>query len=259
MAFTEIDPTTPAGTDKKKFGDDKIREFKEQVIENLQEVTNYPGSSVPALKNAIWTTDTRPTGDDLVDQISGYNTDLGCEEYYNLSTTTWIPKGAPKSHASTATTYGISSATNYGHAMASSATPLVAGTATAGTDNAKFAREGHVHPLQTTLGGYDVNAILNSSGGPYEFNNSNTDGWVRFRNGLLIQWGICYGANWRNFPVGFAWCYGVTGTLLTGGDSARTVTSAAVNSTSFCIWEHESDGGQSRSGDPIFFIAVGHS
>ncbi|WP_045820611.1 hypothetical protein [Pelosinus fermentans] len=34
--------------------------------------------------------------------------------------------------------------------MASSATPLVNGTATAGADNGKFAREGHIHPTDTT-------------------------------------------------------------------------------------------------------------
>jgi len=60
---------------------------------------------------------------------------------------------APTSHASTATTYGRSTATNYGHAMASGATPLVAGTAAVGTDNGKYAREGHVHPVQTTVSG----------------------------------------------------------------------------------------------------------
>lgn len=60
---------------------------------------------------------------------------------------------APINHSSTATTYGISSATEYGHVMASSATPLAAGTAAVGTDNGKFAREGHVHPAQTTITG----------------------------------------------------------------------------------------------------------
>ncbi|WP_094607722.1 hypothetical protein SPSIL_009160 [Sporomusa silvacetica DSM 10669] len=60
---------------------------------------------------------------------------------------------APIDHASTATTYGIASATEYGHAMASAATPLIAGTAAVGTDNGKFAREGHVHPVQTTITG----------------------------------------------------------------------------------------------------------
>jgi hypothetical protein len=50
-------------------------------------------------------------------------------------------------------TDSIASAENYGHAMASSATPLVAGTASAGTDNGKYAREGHVHPAQTSVSG----------------------------------------------------------------------------------------------------------
>lgn len=57
---------------------------------------------------------------------------------------------APIAHSSTATTYGVSTASAYGHTMASSATPLVNGTAAVGTDNGKFAREGHVHPTDTT-------------------------------------------------------------------------------------------------------------
>lgn len=60
---------------------------------------------------------------------------------------------APNVHSSSATTYGISTATTYGHAMASNATPLVAGTAAVGTDNGKFARENHVHPAQTSVTG----------------------------------------------------------------------------------------------------------
>jgi hypothetical protein len=70
---------------------------------------------------------------------------------------------APNSHASTAITYGVSSARNYGHAMASSAVPLIAGTAAIGTDNGKFAREGHVHPEQTAIAGqyaYSWSAII---------------------------------------------------------------------------------------------------
>jgi hypothetical protein len=58
---------------------------------------------------------------------------------------------APTAHASTATTYGAASATNYGHAMASSANPAALGTAAVGTDNGKFAREGHAHPLPAPL------------------------------------------------------------------------------------------------------------
>ena len=60
---------------------------------------------------------------------------------------------APTSHASTATTYGVSSASNYGHAMASSTTPKANGTAAVGSETAKFARGDHVHPLQTTVSG----------------------------------------------------------------------------------------------------------
>jgi hypothetical protein len=93
MAFTTIDPATPAGADKKKFGDDKIREFKSQVIANLQVISNYPASTMPAFKTAVWTTATRPAGTELIDKISGYNTDLGYEEYYDSITSKWKPKG----------------------------------------------------------------------------------------------------------------------------------------------------------------------
>ena len=54
---------------------------------------------------------------------------------------------AIKSHASTATTYGISTASKYGHSMASSTTPKANGTAAVGSETAKFARGDHVHPL----------------------------------------------------------------------------------------------------------------
>lgn len=60
---------------------------------------------------------------------------------------------APTSHASSATTYGVSTASNYGHAMASSTTPKANGTAAVGTETAKFARGDHVHPLQTSVSG----------------------------------------------------------------------------------------------------------
>ncbi|WP_050769607.1 hypothetical protein [Thermosinus carboxydivorans] len=89
MAFSQIDATKPAGTDKKKFGDDVIREFKQQVIDNLKEITNYPASAKPALKTAVWTTATRPTGAELVDRVTGYNTDLSAYEYYDSASATW--------------------------------------------------------------------------------------------------------------------------------------------------------------------------
>ncbi len=92
MSFQEINTATPAGTDKKKFGDDVIREFKEQTVANFQEVSNYPASAKPALRTAVWTTATRPSGAELVDRVTGYNTDLDYEEYYDLASTSWIKK-----------------------------------------------------------------------------------------------------------------------------------------------------------------------
>ncbi|MCC5464574.1 hypothetical protein [Pelosinus baikalensis] len=97
--------------------------------------------------------------------LATINTLFGTSGHSHNGTTGQGPKiaysninGAPSSmtptaHASTATTYGVSTAANYGHAMASSAAPVVAGTANAGTDNGKFAREGHVHPAQTSVSG----------------------------------------------------------------------------------------------------------
>ena len=88
MAWNQIDPTTPDGGSKKKFGDDAIRELKGQVINNLQEISHYPVSST--LRKAVWTTATRPTSG-LVDRLSGYNDTIGMDEYYDLAEEEWLP------------------------------------------------------------------------------------------------------------------------------------------------------------------------
>ena len=62
--------------------------------------------------------------------------------------TTLINGKAPTNHASSSSTYGLSTNTLYGHAMASSTTPKAsAATAVVGSETAKFARGDHVHPL----------------------------------------------------------------------------------------------------------------
>lgn len=71
----------------------------------------------------------------------------------NVELTAGNVGAAPISHASTETTYGVSSDKNYGHAMASSTLPLANGIASAGTETNKFARGDHVHPLQTSVNG----------------------------------------------------------------------------------------------------------
>lgn len=92
MAFTVIDPTIPTPQELRSLGDDRIREFKQQVVDNLTEITNYPASTKPALKTTVWTTATRPSGAELVDRVTGYNTDLGCEEYYDVASSSWKQK-----------------------------------------------------------------------------------------------------------------------------------------------------------------------
>ena len=75
----------------------------------------------------------------------------------------------PTSHASTGTSYGISTASNYGHAKASATTPAALGTAAVGSETAAFARGDHVHPTttasDTVLGMVKLsNSALSTSG-----------------------------------------------------------------------------------------------
>ena len=62
-------------------------------------------------------------------------------------------KGAPKYHSSESNEYGLASATKYGHAKASTTTPKAPGTASAGFEEAGFARGDHVHPEQKNVTG----------------------------------------------------------------------------------------------------------
>ena len=80
-------------------------------------------------------------------------TELGYLDGVTSNIQTQLGGKAPTSHASTGTSYGAANATNYGHAMASSTTPKVAGTAAVGSETAKFARGDHVHPAQTSVTG----------------------------------------------------------------------------------------------------------
>lgn len=95
MAWPNIDPGVPTGSEKKKFGDDRIRETKGNLVDALEQVSNYSAAgSTPALRTAVWTTATRPTGADLVDRVSGFNNELGYEEYYDAVAALWKAKGA---------------------------------------------------------------------------------------------------------------------------------------------------------------------
>lgn len=64
----------------------------------------------------------------------------------NARTNLGVP---PTSHASTGTSYGVSTADNYGHAKASATAPKALGSAAVGSETASFARGDHVHPTTT--------------------------------------------------------------------------------------------------------------
>ncbi len=84
------------------------------------------------------------------------------------------------------------------------------------------------------------------------------NGFQKLSNGLIIQWGIAKGKTVSYFPIAFpSACFSAVGSMNIGGDSARGVTSIVTTATSITIYEHESDGGESRSGDSIRYIAIG--
>lgn len=94
MAWSTIDEQKPLGTQKVKDIDDAERETRAFTENSLRAISNYSDSGTqPALRVTKWTTAGRPTGANLVDRVSGLNTDLGYEEYYDLATTTWISMG----------------------------------------------------------------------------------------------------------------------------------------------------------------------
>ena len=111
-----------------------------QQVGDVWNVTDAHGTT-PAGTNYAWNgTAWDPLGGDV--DLSNYVT--------SDALSTALAGYAPKSHASSGTTYGAASASNYGHAKASSTTPAMDGTASAGSETASFARGDHVHPTDTS-------------------------------------------------------------------------------------------------------------
>ena len=107
--------------------------------------------------------------------ISTYNSDITNILSSIGTINTSLNGKAPTSHASTTTTYGISTASAYGHAMASSTSPKANGTAAVGSETAKFARGDHVHPLQTTVSGNAGSANKVNSNLVIKLNSGSTE------------------------------------------------------------------------------------
>lgn len=111
-----------------------------QQVGDVWNVTDAHGTT-PAGTNYAWNgTAWDPLGGDV--DLSNYvtNTDLATE----------LAGYAIKSHANTTGTFGLATNVEYGHAMASSTTPAMDGTASVGSQIAKFARGDHVHPTDTS-------------------------------------------------------------------------------------------------------------
>jgi hypothetical protein len=143
MAWPTIDPTSPAPTDKVKFGDDQIRGIKQAVMDGLSAISNFTvAGTQPALKTTVWATAGRPTDANLIDKVTGFNTDLGYEEYYDLGTTTWKQKGYSLTGAinenkgtdiASATTTDIGAATGNYVSITGTTTITALGTVQAGS------------------------------------------------------------------------------------------------------------------------------
>lgn len=139
------------------------------TLKELSDALNDDANFATTVNNAIAARVLQTTYQAKVDSIDGSISSIN----------TSLNGKAPTSHASTATTYGISSDSNYGHAMASSTSPKPNGTeAAVGLETAKFARGDHVHPLQTTISGNAGSAskvnnklIIKLNGGAIEETN----------------------------------------------------------------------------------------
>ena len=132
------------------------------AIPDIPEAIRQKGADLKAIIDALDASDiaNTPAGNIIATTVQAALNELDTEK-------------AKNNHASSGSTYGLASATLYGHAMASSATPLVAGDPVPGTDNGKFAREGHVHPVQTSVTGNagtanKVNHTLTVNGVAYD-------------------------------------------------------------------------------------------
>lgn len=104
---------------------------------------NLPGSitgNAPTATKAQQLTDINPVA------MGGTGASTAADARTNLG----VP---PISHASVATTYGVSTDKNYGHAKATSTTPKKASAdGTVGNETSAFARGDHQHPREVFLG-----------------------------------------------------------------------------------------------------------
>lgn len=98
---------------------------------------------------------------------------------------------SPTNHASTATTYGVSTNANYGHSKAGTLSPAMNGIASAGTANGIFANENHVHPSDTAKANLNSPNLIGIPTAPTASITTNTDqiATTKFVNSSLTDLG----------------------------------------------------------------------
>ena len=125
-----------------------------EIVTTLPTGTNIKNNKIYLLNNGKSQTENRfdvyvhtpNNGWEKVDAI-----DFDITDYYNeTQVDNLLAQKAPNNHASADTTYGAANTVKYGHAMATSTTPKMDGTATMGSETSKFARGDHIHPTDTS-------------------------------------------------------------------------------------------------------------
>ena len=185
------------------------------------------GSVAKALADAKSYADTKvaavlDSAPETLDTLNELAAALGDDPNFATTIANQIGGKAPTSHASTATTYGVSSASNYGHAKASGTTPKANGTAAVGSETSSFARGDHVHPLQTSVSGSSGSCTGNAASAS------------KVNNSLKVQLngGTTEGTNQFTFNGSAAKTINITPSNIGASESGHTH-SAYVNQNAF--------------------------
>lgn len=264
MAWPNIDPTVPAGTEEMKFGDDRIREAKSQTVSALQAISNYSASgSIPAPRTTTWTTAGRPTGANLVDRVTGYNTTLKYVEYYDQSSATWKQLSPVSDHSTVSNAHTAANITNTASGTVS-ATNVQAAINELGTEKAALSGAAFTGAITVLAAAAAANPVqLRQITGSF-----NQNGYITIpvwngssRINLMFQWGVALVSTNHNIKIPFntpfaSDCFGVNITLyIPDGSPTSTMgfDMAGVkykDKTGFY-------GGTSGAGTTFFWVAVG--
>lgn len=166
-SFAVWDVTTPAGSEAKSLGDDRIREFKTDIQTALQYEGDFPGSDTSNPRfiytPSTGTTSGRPTGNARATGMLYVNKTSGTVEQYNGSSweaiafsTNYLPSGTKSLFVQSACPNGWTQDTSFNAQLARVTSGTGGGTggtsdpATTVTLAHTHSTPDHSHPLATT-------------------------------------------------------------------------------------------------------------